>query len=117
HFTNGQLIKQTDQYIHTNVVLPALILLQDPLFRGAQEEFLKAHEHYLNQNYKEAINEALKAFESAMKTICQAQGWNHNPHPTASVLLTILFNQGLIPLMLQSQFNNLNGLLESGLPT
>lgn len=34
-FQNGQLMKQTDQYVHEEVVLPALTLLMDPQFRGA----------------------------------------------------------------------------------
>jgi hypothetical protein len=117
YFANGQLTKQTDQYIHAHVVLPALLLLQDPLFKGAQEEFLKAHQHYLKQNYKESINEALKAFESTMKIICKAQQWNYNPNAPSKVLISTLFDQSLIPPMLDNQFAQLRLLLESGLPT
>lgn len=115
-FHNGQLMKQTDQYLHEEVVLPALTLLADPQFRGAQDEFLSAHRHYREQRYKEAVADALKAFESAMKSILDEREWQYDKErDTARTLLQILFDHQLIPTMLQSQFTQLRGLLESGL--
>jgi hypothetical protein len=117
-FQNGQLIKQTDQYLHEEVLLPALTLLEDPQFRGAQDEFLSAHRHYREQRYKEAVADALKAFESAMKSILDEREWQYDKErDTSRTLLQILFDHQLIPTMLQSQFTQLRGLLESGLPT
>jgi AbiJ N-terminal domain 4 len=115
-FQDGQLIKRTDQYVHEEVVLPALTLLSDPRFRGAQEEFLSAHRHYREQRYREAIADALKAFESTMKSILDERGWEYDrERDTANTLIRLLFERQLIPSMLQSQFSNLRGLLESGL--
>jgi hypothetical protein len=115
-FLNGQLIKQTDQYIHEEIVLPALTLLADPQFRGAQEEFLSAHRHYREQRYKEAIADALKAFESTMKSILDERGWDYRKEQdTASRLLQVLFEHHLLPAMVQDQFTQLRNLLESGL--
>ncbi|HZU70928.1 MAG TPA: hypothetical protein VFA09_26870 [Ktedonobacteraceae bacterium] len=115
-FQNGELIKQTDQYLHEEVVLPALTLLTGPQFRGAQDEFLSAHRHYREQRYKEAVADALKAFESTMKSILDDRGWHYErERDTARNLLQILFDHQLIPAMLQSQFTQLRGLLESGL--
>jgi Domain of unknown function (DUF7014)/AbiJ N-terminal domain 4 len=117
-FQNGQLVKQTDQYLHEEVVLPALTLLSDPQFRGAQEEFLSAHRHYREQRYKEAVADALKAFESTMKSILDERKWQYDKErDTARNLLQILFDHQLIPAMLQNQFTQIRGLLESGLPT
>ena len=117
-FKDGELIKQTDQYVHEEVMLPALTLLSDPRFRGAQEEFLSAHRHYREQQYKEAIADALKAFESTMKSILDERGWEYDrERDTVNTLIRLLFEHHLIPQMLQSQFPNLRGLLESGLPT
>ncbi len=117
-FQNGQLIKQTDRYLHEEVVLPALTLLSNPQFQGAQDEFLNAHRHYREQRYKEAVADALKAFESTMKSILDERGWQYDKdRDTAMRLLQILFDHQLIPTMLQSQFTQLRGLLESGLPT
>jgi hypothetical protein len=43
-------------------------------FDGANEEYLKAHEHYRHRRNKECLTECLteclKAFESTMKIIC-----------------------------------------------
>lgn len=39
-------------------------------FRNAEVEFLRAHEAYRAQRLSEALNEALKAFESTMKIVC-----------------------------------------------
>ena len=117
-FENGGLIKQTDQYVHEEIVLPALTLLTNPQFRGAQEEFLSAHRHYREQRYKEAISDALKAFESTMKSILDEQNWAYDrTRDTASRLVQVLLEHELIPSMPQSQFAQLRGLLESGLPT
>jgi hypothetical protein len=117
-FQNGQLIKQTDQYLHEEIMLPALTLLSDPQFRGAQDEFLNAHRHYREQKYKEAVTEALKAFESTMKSIIDERKWSYDKDKDTSIkLIQILFDKQLIPSMLQSQFTSLRGLLESGLPT
>jgi len=117
-FENGELIKRTDQYIHEEVVLPALTLLASPQFLGAQEEFLSAHRHYREQRYKETIADALKAFESTMKSILDERNWTYDKtRDTANRLIQILFEHELVPSMLQSQFAQLRGLLESGLPT
>ena len=69
-FTDGQIIRIDSEFIHTETVKPTLKLLNQPHYAGAQQEFLKAHEHYLKGNAKEALNECLKAFESVMKAIC-----------------------------------------------
>ncbi len=117
-FQHGQLIKQTDHYIHEEVVLPALTLLSDPQFRGAQDEFRSAHRHYRERRYKEAVADALKAFESTMKSILDERKWAYEKEKdTASKLIQILFQRELLPAMLQNQFTQLRGLLESGLPT
>ncbi|MEX2226449.1 MAG: hypothetical protein WEB52_08375 [Dehalococcoidia bacterium] len=116
-FENGQLIRIDSQFIHGEVVTPAIRLLHDAAFRGASQEFLKAHEHYRAGRYKEAINEALKSFESTMKTICDNRGWRYQPNVTAQGLIDLVFKNGLIPVELTSQFTALRSLLESGLPT
>jgi hypothetical protein len=48
-YETGQLVKIDSQLIHAEVVKPALLLLRsDKCFKGANDEFLKAHEHYVN---------------------------------------------------------------------
>jgi hypothetical protein len=68
-FESGQIIRVDSQFIHNEAVKPALHVLRDKEFKGANEEFLNAHEHYRHGRYKESLVEALKAFESTMKII------------------------------------------------
>ena len=52
-----------------------------------------------------------------MKTICDRRKWAYPANATAKPLLDVLYQNGLIPPELQSQFTALRSLLESGLPT
>ena len=56
-------------------VKPALNFLSQPFLKGAQHEFLRAHEHYRAGRSKEALNESLKAFESTLKSVCVKRKW------------------------------------------
>lgn len=116
-YESGEIIRVDSQIIHSEAVKPVLELLNDPRFQGANEEFLKAHEHYRHGNHKECLNECLKAFESTMKIICNKQGWNFEPKYTAQKLINICFNNHLIPDYLETQFSTLRQNLESGIPT
>lgn len=58
---------------------------------------------------------ASNAFESTMKSICTARGWAFDAQrDTASALVKVLFDNGLVPTHLQNQFNGLRTLLDSG---
>lgn len=117
-FESGEIIRIDSQMIHSEVVKPALIILGgEPLFNGANEEFLAAHEHYRHKRYKECLNDCLKSFESLMKAIHVKRKWPYNPHDTASKLITSCLSHDLIPSYLQSQFTSLKTMLESGVPT
>ena len=116
-YVSGKIIAVDSQYIHTEAVRPAISLLQEAGFDGASEEFLKAHEHYRKGRNKEAIFEALKAFESTMKSICSFMKWEVPENATAKPLIDVCFSNGLIPKALSSHFNSLRTTLESGLPT
>ena len=87
-------------------------------FSGAEQEFRSAHEHYLNQEYKVAIFDAQKAFESTMKTICDKFVWEYNyDGDTSAILINIVLRNELIPKYLQSHLSGLKKVLESGVPT
>ena len=117
-YESGQIIKVDSQFIHSEVMKPTLIFLSDPIYKGANEEFLKAHEHYRERRYKECLNECLKAFESCLKTICKKRGWTYDDKKaTAKDLIKIVFDNGLIPSFMQSHFSALKSTLESGLLT
>ncbi len=116
-YESGQIIKVDDQFIHSEVAKPTLLMLSDHIYEGANEEFRKAHEHCRKRDYKECINNCLKAFESCMKAICAKRGWQYDNNATASSLIDIIFDNGLIPSHLKSHYSGLIGALKSGVPT
>ena len=74
-YESGKIVRVDSELIHAEVVKPALGILADPMYAGANEELLKAHAHYRARRNKECMNECLKAFESCLKAICDKQGW------------------------------------------
>jgi len=116
-FESNELIRIDSQMIHSEVVKPVLRLLYDPIYSGANEEFLKAHEHYRNNRNQECLNECLKSFESVLKAICDKNSWSYNQNDTSKKLIKICFDNNLIPTYLQTQFSSLQQLFESGVPT
>ena len=116
-YENGQIIRMDSQLIHVEIVQPALQLLSDKLYAGAEQEFLKAHEHYRKGNAKEALNECLKSFESVMKIICDKKNWAYEKNATSKQLINVCLENGLIPPYWQSHYSALRSLLESSIPT
>ncbi|CAG2148299.1 STM4504/CBY_0614 family protein [Cupriavidus numazuensis] len=116
-FESGEIIRVDSQFLHAEAVKPTLAILRDKNFKGANEEFLKAHEHYRHGRYKECLVDALKAFESTMKTICSLRGWPTQPTDTAKNLISTCMSNGLFPAYFESQFSSIRSLLESGVPT
>lgn len=116
-YENGRIIRVDTQYTHSEIVEPALQLLNEPKFKPALQEFLKAHENYRHGRFEDSINESLKAFESTMKIIIAEKKWSTEKGLTASRLIQICFDNHLIPAHLQNHFAGLRTTLESGLPT
>jgi len=110
-FQNGEIIRIDSQFIHSEAVKPVLVLLgNDKYYEGANQEFLKAHEHYRHKRYKECLVDCGNAFESLMKAICTKRNWTYTPKDNASKLIDICHNNNLIPSYIRS-------FLESGVPT
>jgi hypothetical protein len=114
-FMGSEIVRIDSQFIHAEVVQNALSLLQDSGFHGANEEFLKAHEHYRHGRTKEAIADALKSLESTMRCICHERRMTVQAHATAKPLIDALCAGGLIPDYLAGQFGGLRAALEGGL--
>lgn len=115
-YESGKIVRVDSQFIHSEVVRPALQLLADPRFEGAQEEYLAAHAHYRNGEYKDCAVDALNALESTMKAICDAKGWEYPKGARASDLIKVVRKQGLLPDYLDNSFDQLIATLQSGLP-
>ena len=115
-YESGQIIAVNSQYVHSQAVEPAITLLHDAGFQGALQEFMDAHKCYRERDYKNAIANASNAFESTMKTICDARGWDYSPSATSSKLIAILFDNNLVSPEMKSHFTGLRSALESGVP-
>ena len=112
-YSEGQLIRIDSEFVHSEIVLSALALLARAEFKGANDEFLRAHDHYRKGLFKEAIVEANKAFESTLKTILHGRGVPYDEKDTAKPLLDKFFSSEILP----PEFNSLRSALESGVPT
>lgn len=116
-FLDSEIIRVDSELIHIEAVKPALRLLNQDQYHGAQEEFLSAYEHYRHGKFKEALNDCLKSFESTMKSICDKRGWIYAKNATSRELIKVCFENELIPVFWQQQLTSLRSLLESGIPT
>lgn len=116
-YNDGQIIRIDSGFIHAEVVVPALSLLSNQNFEGAEQEFRSAHEHYRKAEYKDAIVDALNAFESTMKTICEECGWSYSKQASAKELINVILENELVPKYLQSHLSGLRSVLEAGVPT
>jgi hypothetical protein len=116
-FVGNEIIRIDSEYLHKEAVIPAIRILNEPGFEGAQDEFINAHDHYRHGRFKEALSECNKSFESTMKIICNINNWSFKQSDTSSKLIDICINNGLIKPFWQSNFNSLNTLLSSGVPT
>ena len=116
-FISNEIIRIDSESLHEQAVKPTLLILQDPNFKGANEEFLSAHENYRHGRHKECLVDCLKSLESTLKTICTLRGWSYEPTGTATKLIEICFANGLIPPFLETQMGALRTLLQSGVPT
>lgn len=116
-FIDREIVRIDSKYLHAEAVKPALEILRDKAYAGADQEFRSAFGHYRVGKNKEALTDCLKAFESAMKAICDKRGWAFSPGASAKELISVMFAQGIIPSFWQTQINALRTLLESSVPT
>lgn len=116
-FIENEIIRIDSELLHVETVKPALKLLNQQNYQGAQQEFLGAYEHYRHGKHKEALNDCLKAFESTMKAICDKHNWIYQPNSTAKTLIQICFDNDLVPSFWQQQLSSLRSMLESSIPT
>lgn len=116
-FEGKNIIRIDSTYVHSEITSPTIKLLFNPIFKGACEEYMKAHEHYRQGRNKECLAECLKAFESTMKIIAKEKGWGFEKNSTAKKLIDICFKNHLVPSFAQNQLTSLQNLLVSGVPT
>ena len=116
-YQNGQIVKVDSELIHTEAVKPALHLLSNPEYKGAEKEFLKAHEYYRNNDYSAAMMECLKAYESTLKIILEKNDKEYSPNATADELTGKVMQLELMPEFWKQHFKSLKNTLTAGVPT
>ncbi len=116
-FVNSEIIRIDNKVLHQEVVKPALKLLYEEGFDGAEEEFRKAFEYRRKGDNRNAILEAGKSFESTIKTICDKKGYTYDKaKDTAKTLIKILESNNFYPTYMSSHMASLRTALETGLP-
>ena len=116
-FVNGKLIRIDNEFIHSEEIKPALNLLHENGFKGAEDEFTNAFEALRNRDIKNAIMEAEKAFESTMKTICAKKKYPFDPErDTAKKLIETLKSNSFFSQYTENHLNNIAATLLSGSP-
>lgn len=116
-FANSKIIRVDNQLLHQEAIKPALHLLTDPDYSNANDEYMKAHEHFRFKRNQECLNECLKSFETTMKIICTKNGWTYKNSDTAKPLINILLTKQFMPTYHESYLSSLRQLLESNIPT
>ena len=110
------LIRVDSQFVHAEVVRPALALLSGRDFDGPRREFLAAHQHYREGKHREAVGMAANAFESTFKAIFDKKGWTYTKGARISDLVKVARSNNLWPDYLDASFDQLIATLQSGLP-
>lgn len=97
--SHPKVIMKENDIVHSNVITPALLFLQQPHFRHANKEFLKALEDYRKNNFGDCLTKSGSAFESVLKVICDQNSWPYdNDRDTASTLVkTVISKTKLAP--------------------
>jgi hypothetical protein len=116
-YEGGKIIRIDSELLHQEITQPALSILSDPRFAGANQEFRAAHDHRKAGDFRDCTVDALNAFESTMKAICDAKGWAYQKGARASDLIKILKANSLFPEVAEASIEQLLATLKSGLPT
>ncbi len=114
---NGQIIRKDSQVTFTEIIEPTINLTYNELFDNVNIDFVNAIKEYQNGDNKDCIVKLLRAFESTLKIICDEKGWEYNETDRCSKLISICFDNDLVPKDMKSEFTSLDSLLRSGIPT
>lgn len=131
-YIEDKFIRIDRKFTHNEIVKPALNLLFEKEFENANNEFLNGLKYYKtgcskdnpNEDFKNAIINCNKAFESTMKIICEFKDVpNYNSKHTSNELINDLIDANILPKHLENSFHGLKNIikgikssLENGLP-
>jgi hypothetical protein len=86
------LMRESD-VIHSQVIEPALQLLQESRFRSANLEFLGALEDYRRGDLGDCLTKCGSAFESVLKLLCEERKWPYKQNDTANSLVKLALSK------------------------
>lgn len=116
-FEGNSMVRVDSQFAHAIAIKPAINLIQKKEYENVNKEFMAAFEHFRHGQNASAMNECLKAYESAMKIICRKNNWSHSASATASTLIDVCINNGLVPVYWLAHFEGLKSVLKSSILT
>ena len=98
-YESGQIIRIDSQFIHAEIVRPALHLLSASIFKSANDEFLRALQSFQKQEWGNCVTRCANSLESVMKIVCKEKGWEENPDKlrAARLLRIVVENSNLDP--------------------
>ena len=107
-----KIIRRENTVVHHNAIEPTLLLLSDPRFKSANDEFHDALVDYRRGDYGDCVAKCGSSFESAMKIICDLKGWSYKQDATSGPLLDVVVGNSALeafftqPLMLVATIRN-----------
>ena len=107
-----KIIRRENMVVHHHAIEPTLVLLRDPRFKSANDEFQEALVDYRKGDYRDCVVKCGSAFESVMKVICDLKGWPYQQNATASPLLDVVMGHSTLesfftqPLLLVATIRN-----------
>lgn len=110
---DGHLIKVASQFIHADVVVPALTILREERFGAANEEFRKAHKEFREGDYRDCITDCGKALESVFKVLAAERGWQGvGNNSQLAALIKAAADNGLFASYMPEQINGIKALVQ-----
>jgi len=116
-YAQGKIIRLDNQLLHQEAVDRTFQLLNAPLYKNVNLEFLTAHDHFRKGNKADCLNWSLKAFESIMKVVADTNGWLYDKGATARPLVQLLFSNGFFPTYLETAMAGIQTFMESSIGT
>jgi len=105
-------------YLYLETIKLPRELLHDAGFEGALQEFGGALQEFRNNEYKDCVLKAAKAYESTLKSILDKCALKYPPDANVPKLIDILLDSGKIaPKYLDDSLKSVWQVLKSGVPT
>ncbi len=95
-----QIIRRDNEILQKTAIQPTLNLLENPVFKAANLEFLAALKDYREGKYADCVVKCGSSFESVMKIICERKSWPVD-REAGKLLNTVLRKTDLPPFLKQ----------------